>query len=59
MYRPDLLPTLLSYLVRNQDKIPFHKLISHKFPLADINQAFPQAEWDQRQTAVTRAVLVP
>ena len=59
MYRPDLLPTLLNYLVRNQSKIPFHKVISHKFPLADINEAFPQAEWDQRQTAITRAVLVP
>ena len=59
MYRPDMMPNLLSYLARNQNKIPFHKLISHKFPLADVNEAFAQAEWDQRQTAVTRAVLVP
>ena len=59
MYRPELLPTLLDFLVRNQHKLPFHKIISHKFPLADINEAFPQAEWNQRQTQVTRAVLVP
>ena len=59
MYRPDLLPTLLNFLVKNQNKLPFHKLISHKFPLAEINEAFPQAEWSQRQTEITRAVLVP
>jgi D-arabinose 1-dehydrogenase-like Zn-dependent alcohol dehydrogenase len=59
MYRPDLLPTLLSFLVRNQHKLPFHKLVSHKFPLAQVNEAFPQAEWSQRQTQITRAMLVP
>jgi Zn-dependent alcohol dehydrogenase len=59
MYRPDLLPTLLSFLVRNLDKLPFDKIVSHKFPLAEINEAFPQAEWDQRQTTITRAMLVP
>ena len=59
MYRADLLPTLLNFLVRNQHKLPFHKLVSHKFPLAEVNEAFPQAEWDQRQTEVTRAMLVP
>jgi threonine dehydrogenase-like Zn-dependent dehydrogenase len=59
MYRPDLLPTLLAFLVRNQDKLPFHKVVSHKFPLAEVNEAFAQAEWDQRQTRITRAMLVP
>ena len=59
MYRPDLLPMLLNFLVKNQNKLPFDKLISHKFPLAKINEAFPQAEWNQRQTEITRAVLVP
>jgi Zn-dependent alcohol dehydrogenase len=59
MYRPSLLPTLLAFLVRNQRKLPFHKIVSHKFKLADINEAFPQAEWQQRQAAVTRAMLVP
>ena len=59
MYRPSLLPTILDYLVRNQDRVPFHKMVSHKFKLADINEAFVQAEWDQQQTQVTRAILVP
>ena len=59
MYRPDLLPTLLNFLVRNQHKLPFHKIVSHKFPLAEVNEAFPQAEWNARQTDITRAMLVP
>ena len=59
MYRPELLPTLLNFLVRNQSKLPFHKIVSHKFPLAEVNEAFPQAEWNSRQTDITRAMLVP
>jgi threonine dehydrogenase-like Zn-dependent dehydrogenase len=59
MYRPSLLPTLLEFLVRNRHRLPFHKMVSHRFPLAEVNQAFARAEWDQRQTEVTRAVLVP
>ncbi|HZA23031.1 MAG TPA: zinc-binding dehydrogenase, partial [Dehalococcoidia bacterium] len=59
MYRASLLPVLLDYLVRNQRRLPFHKLISHKYPLAEVNEAFAKAEWNQRQTEVTRAMLVP
>ena len=59
MYRPGLLPTLLDFLVRNQHRLPFHRIVSHKFPLAEVNEAFAQAEWDQRQTEITRAMLVP
>ena len=59
MYRPALLPTILDHIVRKQKAVPFHKIVSHKFKLADINEAFPQAEWHQRQTDVTRAMLVP
>jgi hypothetical protein len=33
--------------------------VSHKFPLAEVNEAFSQAEWQQRQTSITRAMLVP
>src|SRR5918992_1949293 len=53
MYRASLLPVLLDYLVRNQRRLPFHKLISHKYPLAEVNEAFAKAEWNQRQTEVT------
>ena len=59
MYRPELLPTLLNFLVRTQHRLPFHKIVSHKFPLAEVNEAFPQAEWNSRQTDITRAMLVP
>ena len=59
MYRPTLMSTILDFLVRNRYKLPFHTLVSHKFKLEDVNEAFTQSEWNQRQTPVTRAVLVP
>ena len=59
MYRPLLLSTIMDFLVRNQDKRPFHKMVSHKFKLEDANEALSQAEWVQRQTEVSRASLVP
>jgi threonine dehydrogenase-like Zn-dependent dehydrogenase len=59
MYRPDTLARLLDYLVKNRDKIPFHKIVSHKFSFDEINDAFPKAEWQQRQTDISRAMLVP
>src|SRR5262249_15517045 len=46
-------------IVRGRYKLPFHTLISHKFPLARVNEACEKAEWNQRQTEITRAVLVP
>lgn len=59
MYRPVVLSTVLDFLVRNQGRCPFEKLVSHRFPLADINSAFSQSEWADQQTPVVRAVLVP
>jgi D-arabinose 1-dehydrogenase-like Zn-dependent alcohol dehydrogenase len=59
MYKPTLMSTILDFLVRNRSKLPFDKMVSHKFPLADVNDAFEQSEWSQRQTAISRAVLVP
>lgn len=59
MYRPILMSTILDFLLRNRNELPFHKMVSHKFKLEDVNKAFAQAEWNQRQTPVTRAVLVP
>ena len=50
--------TILDFLVRNRYKLPFHTLVSHTFKLEDVNEAFAQSEWNQRQTPVTRAVLV-
>lgn len=59
MYPPYIIPRVMDFLERTQSKVPFHKMISHKFKLADVNEAFPQAEWDAKQTLVTRAVLIP
>ena len=59
MYPAHLIPRILDFLERNLEIRPFHKIVSHKFKLDDVNKAFPQAEWNARQTEVTRAVLVP
>ena len=45
----------LSLLSRCQGKYPFDKIVSHKFPLEEINMAFAE----QAKGAVTRASLVP
>ena len=59
MYLPDLFAKLINFLVKNQNKLPLDKLISNKFPLAEMNEAFPQTERNRRQTEITRAILVP
>ncbi len=59
MFRPSLLPVMMEMLVKNRGRWPYEKIISNVFPLDDINTAFEQAEWVNRQTQVTRAVLVP
>lgn len=59
MYRPGLLPLMLETLVKKQGKVPYEKIVSHFFPLAQVNEAFQQAEWADRQPAVTRSMLTP
>ena len=59
MYRPQLLPMMLENLVKKQGRLPFDKIVSNTYPLAQINEAFEQAEWQDRQTSVTRTMLVP
>ena len=59
MYRPGIIPILLDFLVRTQHTRPFDRLISHRFELDEINQAFDQSEWDKQQTPIVRAVIVP
>ena len=59
MYKPMVVSTLLDFLVRNQGKRPFDRVVSHKFKLADVNEAFAEAEWTQRDTQISRAALVP
>ncbi len=56
-YHPWALPRALEFLERSGDRYPFGELLSHKFPLREINQAFETAEWMGKSTAVTRAAL--
>ena len=59
MYRPRLLPLMMNMLVKNQARVPYHKIVSHTYPLDEVNQAFEESEWNERQTAVSRSMLIP
>lgn len=61
MYDPWVIPEALDFLVRTKDKYPHGDVVSHKFALADINDAFENSEWarDGASTKVNRAVIVP
>ena len=60
MYDAAVIPRALDFLVRNRTRWPFDKLVSHKYPLEQINQAFTDSEWHGRgTTTITRAALVP
>jgi threonine dehydrogenase-like Zn-dependent dehydrogenase len=60
MYDPWVIPRALAFLERNRARWPFDRLISHRYPLERINDAFAQSEWHARDaTGITRAALVP
>lgn len=59
MYKPHIIPKALDFLVRTRERYPFHKMVSHIFPLTQVNEAFAEAEWANRQTPVIRACLAP
>src|SRR5437773_806423 len=60
MYDPLVIPRALDFLVRNRARFAFDKLISAKYPLEKINDAFAASEWHGRDaSAITRAALVP
>jgi threonine dehydrogenase-like Zn-dependent dehydrogenase len=58
-YPATLLPTIIDFLVRTKDTRPWDKLVSHRFPLAEINAALELADWSRGDASVTRAVVVP
>ena len=60
-YDPYILPVALDFLVRTKDRYPLTSVMSHKFPLEQIGEAFQQAEWagKREETAITRAFLTP
>ena len=60
-YDPWIVPAALDMLVRTRDKYPLSRVVSHSFPLAEINKAFEFAEWQGKNTgtAATRVILKP
>jgi D-arabinose 1-dehydrogenase-like Zn-dependent alcohol dehydrogenase len=58
-YRHALLPGLMDLMVKTQDRIPYDRIVSDRFPLEQVNDAMGTAEWSGRTTTVTRAVLTP
>jgi len=54
MYDPWILPVALDFLRRNKDRFPLTQVVSHKFSLDKIDEAFQQAEWEGKQTATAR-----
>ena len=62
MYDPWVIPKALDFLIRAKGRFPFDRVVSHKFALSDINEAFQQAEWQNREgdpTKISRAVILP
>ncbi len=53
-YEPWTLAAALDFLERNKEKIPFHRILSHRFPFLKINEAFAAAD----RGDVLRATLV-
>jgi threonine dehydrogenase-like Zn-dependent dehydrogenase len=60
-YNPWIMPSALDFLVRTKEKYPLSKVVSHSFPLSEVNKAFETAEWQGKQkgTAATRVILKP
>ena len=60
-YNPWILPTALDTLVRTRDQYPLSKVVSHSFPLEEINKAFECVEWQGKNagSAATRGILEP
>ncbi len=55
-----MIPRALDFLVRTRDRWPWSRILSHKYPLAQINEAFAASEWHNRETTtITRAALTP
>ncbi len=59
-YDPWVIPRALDFLIRTRGRLPFDRLLSHKYPLDQINEAFAASEWHGRDTTtITRAALIP
>ena len=54
-YEAEHLKAALDLMIRTKTKYPYHKILSHKFPLEQINEAFRQ----QEDGHITRGAIVP
>ena len=46
--------------MRTRTRFPWDRILSHKYPLAQINEAFAASEWHGKDThTITRAALTP
>ncbi|MDE3074771.1 MAG: hypothetical protein KGJ86_05030, partial [Chloroflexota bacterium] len=59
MYRPAYVPRMLDFIAKNRKQIPLRKVISHRFALNDIDQAFASSEWSGQAIPVVRSCIVP
>lgn len=59
-YDPWVIPRALHFLVRTKTRWPWDRILSHKYPLEKINEAFAASEWHNKETtSITRAALTP
>ena len=54
-----VLPRALAWLARAQHRYPLHRLVSHRYALADIDEAFRDAEWAAQRGQVARGLIAP
>lgn len=59
LFPPTLIPRILDFLVRNQEKRPFEKLISHRVGLSHIRDGPAAADWSAAGPTATRVAIVP
>ena len=60
-YEPAVLARAIDLLNRTRDRYPFARVLSHRFPLEEIDAAFARAEWlgrDAGGAEITRATIV-
>ena len=60
-YDPWILPNAVNFVQKTLGKYPLTDVISHKFPIEDIENAFRTAEWlgTDKGSVVTRAIVTP
>ena len=60
-YDPWILPKCADFLERTKDQFPLTSLVSHRFKLEDINEAFEKSDWlgENADITITRAMIEP